>query len=96
MSAVKNATSGRISASNGEATKRTTEAELVAKKGQIKPEDVLGLDRITESYLCDPEDNVYGLDFTRFKIRDMATGATLFEIAKPPGQSSGNIWLPED
>ena len=27
--------------------------------------------------------NVYNIDFTRFKIRDMETGAILFEIAKP-------------
>ena len=27
--------------------------------------------------------NVYGIEFTRFKIRDLETGATLFEIAKP-------------
>ena len=26
---------------------------------------------------------MYGIDFTRFKIRDLETGATLFEIAKP-------------
>ena len=40
---------------------------------------------ITENYLCAPEANVYGIDFTRFKIRDMSTNATLFEISKPPG-----------
>ena len=26
---------------------------------------------------------MYGIDFTRFKIRDLETGTTLFEIAKP-------------
>uniref|UniRef100_A0A3P8WZ75 Unc-119 lipid binding chaperone B n=1 Tax=Cynoglossus semilaevis TaxID=244447 RepID=A0A3P8WZ75_CYNSE len=35
-------------------------------------------------YLCKPEDNVYNIDFTRFKIRDLETGTVLFEIAKPP------------
>lgn len=35
-------------------------------------------------YLCSPEDNVYNIDFTRFKIRDMETGTVLFEITKPP------------
>lgn len=35
-------------------------------------------------YLCKPEDNVYSIDFTRFKIRDLETGTVLFEIAKPP------------
>ena len=34
-------------------------------------------------YLCEPSANVYHIDFTRFKIRDMETGNVLFEIAKP-------------
>ncbi|TRY57280.1 hypothetical protein DNTS_008880 [Danionella cerebrum] len=61
----------------------TTEEELLANK-TISPEDVLGLQKITENYLCGPEDNVYSIDFTRFKIRDMETGTVLFEITKPP------------
>lgn len=35
-------------------------------------------------YLCSPEENVYKIDFTRFKIRDMESGTVLFEITKPP------------
>lgn len=35
-------------------------------------------------YLCSPEANVYDIDFTRFKIRDLESGTVLFEIAKPP------------
>ncbi|KAJ8887229.1 hypothetical protein PR048_013444, partial [Dryococelus australis] len=35
-------------------------------------------------YLCSPEANIYDIDFTRFKIRDLETGTVLFEIAKPP------------
>lgn len=38
----------------------------------------------SSDYLCSPEANVYDIDFTRFKIRDMETGTVLFEIAKPP------------
>lgn len=38
--------------------------------------------------------NVYDIDFTRFKIRDLESGAVLFEIAKPPSdqhaESSGD------
>ncbi|ETE64329.1 unc-119-like B protein, partial [Ophiophagus hannah] len=34
-------------------------------------------------YLCRPEDNIYNIDFTKFKIRDLETGTVLFEIAKP-------------
>ncbi|CAG0888137.1 unnamed protein product [Darwinula stevensoni] len=35
-------------------------------------------------FLCSADANVYGIDFIRFKIRDMDTGTILFEIAKPP------------
>lgn len=35
-------------------------------------------------YLCSPEANIYDIEFTRFKIRDMETGLVLFEIVKPP------------
>lgn len=61
----------------------TTEEELLNSTG-ITPEDVLGLQKITENYLCSPDENVYNIDFTRFKIRDMETGTVLFEITKPP------------
>lgn len=50
----------------------------------ITPEDVLRLPKITDTYLCAPDANVYDIDFTRFKIRDLESGAVLFEIAKPP------------
>lgn len=59
-----------------------TEQELLALD-TIRPEHVLRLNRVTENYLCKPEDNVYSIDFTRFKIRDLETGTVLFEIAKP-------------
>lgn len=36
-------------------------------------------------YLCRPEANVYSIDFTRFKLRDMDSNAVLFEVAKPDG-----------
>lgn len=74
-----------------------TEDELRAL-GDISPDSVLGLRAVTEDYLCRPEDNVYGIDFTRFKIRDLETGTVLFEIAKPPNcdpieheDESGNV-----
>ncbi|KAE8287348.1 Protein unc-119-like protein A [Larimichthys crocea] len=61
----------------------TTEEDLLAS-AVITPEDVLGLQKITENYLCSPDENIYNIDFTRFKIRDMETGTVLFEITKPP------------
>lgn len=50
----------------------------------VTPEFVLRLPTITNDYLCSPEANVYKIDFTRFQIRDLETGAVLFEITKPP------------
>ncbi|XP_066540957.1 protein unc-119 homolog A [Hoplias malabaricus] len=65
----------------------TTEQELL-QNTDIRPEDVLGLQDITQNYLCSPEDNVHKIDFTRFKIRDMETGTVLFDITKPPSAES--------
>uniref|UniRef100_A0A3B1KLQ5 Unc-119 lipid binding chaperone B n=1 Tax=Astyanax mexicanus TaxID=7994 RepID=A0A3B1KLQ5_ASTMX len=61
-----------------------TEEELRGLGRAITPEEVLGLRAVTRDYLCKPEDNVYNIDFTRFKIRDLETSTVLFEIAKPP------------
>ncbi|XP_054857700.1 protein unc-119 homolog A [Eublepharis macularius] len=61
-----------------------TEEELLGRRAGISPEDVLGLQKITSDYLCSLEENVYKIDFTRFKIRDMESGTVLFEITKPP------------
>ncbi|MGH0166180.1 UNVERIFIED_CONTAM: hypothetical protein FKN15_050492 [Acipenser sinensis] len=66
----------------------TTEEDLL-RNAIITPEDVLGLHKITENYLCAPSENVYSIDFTRFKIRDMETGTVLFEITKPPALERG-------
>ena len=53
-------------------------------RGTPEPATPQELNKITEAYLCSPDANVYGIDFTRFKIRDMDTNTVLFEIAKPP------------
>ena len=71
--------------------KHPVEKDLVSKS-KITPEDVLALNEITDTYLCSPDANVYGIDFTRFKIRDMETNTVLFEIAKPPNlEQGGNV-----
>uniref|UniRef100_A0A182MXV0 GMP phosphodiesterase delta subunit domain-containing protein n=1 Tax=Anopheles dirus TaxID=7168 RepID=A0A182MXV0_9DIPT len=49
----------------------------------VTPDYVLQLTNITDDYLCTPDANIYEIDFTRFKIRDLESGAVLFEIAKP-------------
>ncbi|ESO95483.1 hypothetical protein LOTGIDRAFT_117117 [Lottia gigantea] len=59
------------------------EADLL-RKDFVTPEDVLRLNSVTEKYLCPPEANVYGIDFTRFKLRDLDSNTVLFEVAKPP------------
>ena len=40
-------------------------------------------------YLCPAEANVYGIDFTRFKLRDIDTKTVLFEVAKPENTGGG-------
>lgn len=57
-----------------------------AAPAEITPGDVLALRKISEDYLCSPNANIYEIDFTRFKIRDLESGAVLFEIAKPPSE----------
>uniref|UniRef100_A0A673X3W9 GMP phosphodiesterase delta subunit domain-containing protein n=1 Tax=Salmo trutta TaxID=8032 RepID=A0A673X3W9_SALTR len=63
----------------------STEDDLRTQVGHITPEEVLRLRVATRvGYLCKPEDNIFDIDFIRFKIRDLETGTVLFEIAKPP------------
>lgn len=57
----------------------------------ISPSDVLNLNEITEDYLCSIHDNIYDIDFTRFKIRDLDSDAILFEIAKPSDRFSPSL-----
>ncbi|KAF7209026.1 protein unc-119 homolog B [Nothobranchius furzeri] len=61
-----------------------TEEELRRKSEPISPEDVMGLQAATRGYLCKLEDNIYNIDFVRFKIRELETNTVLFEISKPP------------
>lgn len=53
---------------------------LVNKQKALSSSLVLSL----PDYLCSPDENIYNIDFTRFKIRDMETATVLFEITKPP------------
>lgn len=68
---------------SGPGGEEVTEGEL-GRLPSIRPDHVLRLTGITEDYLCPPEANIFNIDFTRFKIRDLDTGIVLFEIAKPP------------
>lgn len=66
-----------------DASKPISEEEVL-KKETITPADVCNLETYTKGYLCSPEDNIYDIEFTRFKIRNMENGNVLFEIVKSP------------
>ncbi|KAK2725644.1 protein unc-119 homolog B-A-like isoform X1 [Artemia franciscana] len=61
--------------------------DLERTESSIRPELLLSMPDIADRYLCGPEDNIYEIDFTRFVIRDLESGDTLFEIVKPPSDS---------
>lgn len=48
---------------------------------------------LSAGYLCKPEDNIYNVDFVRFKIRDLESSTVLFEIAKPPHSGTAFFFL---
>uniref|UniRef100_A0A914NLX5 GMP phosphodiesterase delta subunit domain-containing protein n=1 Tax=Meloidogyne incognita TaxID=6306 RepID=A0A914NLX5_MELIC len=64
-----------------------SEAELHEKEF-VTPEDVLRLNCVTEGFLCRPEDNIYDIEFVRFKVRDIDSETVLFEINKPDENDS--------
>uniref|UniRef100_A0AAG5DT37 GMP phosphodiesterase delta subunit domain-containing protein n=1 Tax=Anopheles atroparvus TaxID=41427 RepID=A0AAG5DT37_ANOAO len=74
------ATSGEPEAA---AASPATPTSAGSSAGTITPDYVLQLNKIADDYLCTPDANIYEIDFTRFKIRDLESGAVLFEIAKP-------------
>ncbi len=64
-----------------------SESDSMKSKGDIiTPEDIFNLTKIADDYLCTADANIYEIDFTRFKIRDLDTNAVLFEIAKQPSE----------
>ncbi|EDX02387.1 protein unc-119 homolog [Drosophila yakuba] len=64
----------------------SNDAKRAAEPCSVSPDEVLHLTKITDDYLCSANANVFEIDFTRFKIRDLESGAVLFEIAKPPSE----------
>merc|ERR1719367_446230 len=81
---------GQKMSGRGEASNRLTESDLL-RRDAIRPEDVLQLKGITSTYLCPTNANVYNIDFVKFKIRDVDSGAVLFEIAKPPDYQDDDL-----
>ncbi|XP_062561090.1 protein unc-119 homolog [Armigeres subalbatus] len=88
LSAITTAPSAAGAASGESSTSGATPTGNPPPPKVITPEYVLKLNKITDDYLCSPDANVYDIDFTRFKIRDMESGAVLFEIAKPSASES--------
>ncbi|KAG7459854.1 hypothetical protein MATL_G00215120 [Megalops atlanticus] len=56
--------------------------EALDSGDEITPNYVLRLNSYTDEYLCLPEDNIYNISFSRFKIRDLESGAILIDIKK--------------
>nr|BAE93512.1 hypothetical protein similar to Unc-119 [Enchytraeus japonensis] len=72
-----------------------TENELL-EQDYITPDDVLRLTKATTAYLVRPEANIYDINFVRFKLRDIATKQTLFEVSKPESSSPSHEGEEED
>ncbi|XP_043943859.1 protein unc-119 homolog B-like [Protopterus annectens] len=64
--------------------------ELLMWRRPIKADDVLGLTKPTQGYLCKPEDDIYHIHFTHFHIRDLDSGTVLLDIKKHSSSDSEN------
>ncbi|XP_026990540.1 protein unc-119 homolog B [Tachysurus fulvidraco] len=66
-------------------TERTRGDEVVVdwKPGDpVTPQYVLTLAGYTQDYLCSPEDNIYNIRFSRFKIRDLERGSVILDLKR--------------
>jgi len=63
---------------------RKAQSAKTKSTADIQPDDVLMFTAPADDYLCAADANTYGIEFTRFKLRDIEDGSTLFEVAKPP------------
>ncbi|XP_038593060.1 protein unc-119 homolog B-A [Micropterus salmoides] len=71
--------------SGGTTLQEAEEGEVVAewRPGEpVTPQYVLQLNSYTREYLCSPEDNIYNVNFSRFKIRDLGSGAVILDFKK--------------
>lgn len=50
-------------------------------ENKVTPEYIKSLTEFTNTFLCDPKDNIYKIKFLNFKVRDSDSGETLFEVA---------------
>lgn len=44
------------------------------------------VDRSFSDYLTKTDENIYKIEFTHFRVRDMKTNKTLFEVRRDPGK----------
>eukprot|EP00798_Chlamydomonas_sp_ICE-L_P030898 gene30898-35951_t len=62
---------------------------------QITPEDVLKLEKPSESYLCPLSANAFGVEFLKFEIRDYDSGAPVYmsptDIPDLPGVADEDL-----
>ncbi|CAK92995.1 unnamed protein product (macronuclear) [Paramecium tetraurelia] len=49
---------------------------------QVTTEYVRSLNGITQDFLCPVNANIYNIQFLKFRIRDMDSGQTLFEVER--------------
>lgn len=47
---------------------------------EVTPEYVSSLTEATDRFLCPLAANIYGIEFVYFKVRDLESGAVLFEV----------------
>ncbi|XP_072528109.1 protein unc-119 [Salminus brasiliensis] len=48
----------------------------------VTPQYVLRLAGYTDDYLCSPEENIYNISFSRFKIRDLEGGSVILDLKR--------------
>jgi len=65
---------------------------MVEKGKEISIDSVRKLNAYTEKFLCKMSDNIYGIKFVNFRVRDLDSGFVLFEV-KDEGE---NEEIPED
>lgn len=57
---------------------------------QITPEIVKAFNKPTHGFLCSPKDNIYQIKFLHFKVRDLISGQTLFEVEDNENDEDNN------
>lgn len=57
----------------------------------ITPDFVNGLTEATDRFLCPLSANIYGIEFVHFKVRDLESGAVLFEVNNDEEENTEEI-----